>query len=324
MNNSILIDTVIAIFFLRGDQRAISHFKAQSRFICFSAIAVAEIYDSSKNQREEIQLERLFSTTVGTLPAAPQKSGYRFNGWFTDENGTGSSYVGSTVVTQSMTAFAYWIPVYAVTYSANGGTGNVPIDDNTYVNGQTVTVLGQASLTRTNYAFAGWNTQEDTLGASYLAGNTFAMGSANVILHAKWRMNARNLPPSGWHLPTDAEWTIMADCLIAIGYNWDGSTSGNKISKSLAATTDWATHSIAGTIGNDIASNNGTGFSALPGGSRFLDGSFDFHSSDVDWWSATELVATHAWGRCLHYNSSVLGSYSYDKGSGFSVRLIRD
>ena len=61
MNRAILIDTDIVIDFLRGDKKAISHLKAKSEFICFSAITVAEIYAGIKGKKEEVEVERLFS-----------------------------------------------------------------------------------------------------------------------------------------------------------------------------------------------------------------------------------------------------------------------
>ena len=61
MNKNILIDTDIVIDFLRGDKRAISHFKAESELIYFSAITVAEIYSGIKDKKEEAEVERLFS-----------------------------------------------------------------------------------------------------------------------------------------------------------------------------------------------------------------------------------------------------------------------
>lgn len=45
--------------------------------------------------------------------------------------------------------------------------------------------------------------------------------------------------PTGWHLPSDTEWTTLENYLIANGYNYDGLTIGNKIAKALASTSLW-------------------------------------------------------------------------------------
>ena len=61
MSLIVLVDTDIVIDFLRGDKQAISHLKAESDSLCFSAITVAEIYAGIKNKKEETEVERLFS-----------------------------------------------------------------------------------------------------------------------------------------------------------------------------------------------------------------------------------------------------------------------
>jgi uncharacterized protein (TIGR02145 family) len=136
--------------------------------------------------------------------------------------------------------------------------------------------------------------------------------------------NPKQVAPIGWHVPTDADWTTLENYLIANGYNWDLTTSGNKIGKSLAAKTDWLSSSTAGVVGNDLSSNNSTGFSALPGGSRGNDGNFYGQSNGGYWWSATEDDASLAYYRALYYGYEDLGRGNDNKRCGFSVRLLRD
>lgn len=128
-------------------------------------------------------------TTIDTLPALIA-SGYRFDGWYTGSNGGGSPFLATTVVISDITVYAKWTRLYRVTYDVNGGTGTVPVDPNTYQNSNTVMVLSGSGLSKTDYTFAGWNTQADTLGTSYNSGGPLIMGSADVTLYAKWRMNA--------------------------------------------------------------------------------------------------------------------------------------
>jgi uncharacterized protein (TIGR02145 family) len=132
------------------------------------------------------------------------------------------------------------------------------------------------------------------------------------------------LAPTGWHVPTDAEWTVLEEYLIVNEYNWDGSTSGNKTAKSLAAKTDWSSSSQAGTVGNDLNSNNSTGFTALPGGSCSSDGNFYGKSTRDGWWSTTQANTSNAWGRHLINNNESLYRYIGDKQRGLSIRLIKD
>jgi len=63
-------------------------------------------------------------------------------------------------------------------------------------------------------------------------------------------------------------------------------------------------------------------FSALPGGYRNNDGTFNNQSNNGNWWSATENDASNAWNRNLNYNNENLNNNN--KSWGFSVRLLRD
>ena len=136
--------------------------------------------------------------------------------------------------------------------------------------------------------------------------------------------NSKKIAPTGWHVSSDAEWDTLQNYLISKGYNWDLTTSGNKIAKSIAAKTDWLIFATSGTIGCGLTMNNSSGFSALPGGHRFVSGSFSLQNNYGVWWSSTMHGATDAWGRGLYYNCGPL--YRVDEGMccGFSVRLVKD
>ena len=81
---------------------------------------------------------------------------------------------------------------YSVTYDGNSQTsGTAPTDDNNYLSGSTVTVLGNTgSLTKTDYTFAGWNTSNTagaTVATHHNAGETFSIGDADVTLYAVYK-----------------------------------------------------------------------------------------------------------------------------------------
>ena len=135
--------------------------------------------------------------------------------------------------------------------------------------------------------------------------------------------NPKELAPEGWRVPTDADWSALENYLIAHGYNYDGTTSGNKIGKSMAAGV-WTGTSNTGAVGNNLSLNNKSGFSALAGGYRFYNGIFTYQSNYGYWWSATEIDASYACLRYLYYYNSNLGRYYHYKRYGFSVRLVRD
>jgi len=73
------------------------------------------------------------------------------------------------------------------------------------------------------------------------------------VLYNWHAVKTGNIAPPGWHVPTEAEWDTLQNYLIANGYNWDNTTSGNKIAKSMAAQTDWIGSTFQGAIGNDLS-----------------------------------------------------------------------
>jgi|WetSurMetagenome_2_1015567.scaffolds.fasta_scaffold00108_35 uncharacterized protein (TIGR02145 family)/uncharacterized repeat protein (TIGR02543 family) len=91
----------------------------------------------------------------------------------------------------TITVLARPVQTYSVIYNGNGSTsGAVPADANSYQQGAAVTVKANiGGLARTGYAFVDWNTSPDGNGTSYLGGETFNMGAANVTLYAVWTQN---------------------------------------------------------------------------------------------------------------------------------------
>jgi uncharacterized protein (TIGR02145 family) len=141
----------------------------------------------------------------------------------------------------------------------------------------------------------------------------------------------KEFAPEGWHVATDDERTILENYLIANGYNYDGTTTGetttgNKIGKSVASNTGWESSTNTGAVGNDQSLNNSSGFNAFPEGSRYNDGSFGLEGYDALFWSSTmfDLDNPFYWG--INATSSYFsGSHSGEgKTFGFSVRFVRD
>ena len=117
-----------------------------------------------------------------------------------------------------------------------------------------------------------------------------------------------NICPSGWHVPTDAEWTTLTTELGG------ESVAGGKM-KSIG-TAYWSSQS-AGT-------DNSSGFSALPGGYRTVDGSFYDIRNLAFFWSATEYDYGLAWNRNLYYHNGSVNRSINLKSFGASVRCLRD
>lgn len=164
----------------------------------------------------------------------------------------------------------------------------------------------------------------DDIGAYCSYENDAANASKYGMLYNWHAVNTGKLAPKGWHIPTTDEWISLEKYLIANGYNYDGTTSGNKIAKSLAATADWATSTDTGDIGNNSNTNNSSGFSALPGGARSFGDSFVYLRYRALWWCATEWSNALACYRALDNDYVYLISEIYDKNFGLSVRCVMD
>jgi uncharacterized repeat protein (TIGR02543 family) len=171
------------------------------------------------------------------------KTGYSFDGWNTAADGNGTSYAGGDTFamgSSNVTLYAQWtaLPTYSVIYNGNGHTGgSVPTDATIYYAGNTVTVLGNTgSLVKTGYSFTGWSTAANGSGTVYISGDTFAMGSNNVTLYAKWTAINYTVTYNGnantdGSVPVDATAYHITDTvtvlgntgsLVKTGYNFTG------------------------------------------------------------------------------------------------------
>lgn len=118
--------------------------------------------------------------------------------------------------------------------------------------------------------------------------------------------DSRGIAPVGWHVATDMDWQMLVDFL-----------GGELVAGgALKDTILWRAPNTGAT--------NSSGFSALPAGYRYFDGTFDNLGDDSHFWSATENSATLAWGRLLLYNSAQISRGSGHKEAGFSVRCVKD
>lgn len=168
-------------------------------------------------------------------------------------------------------------------------------------------------------------------GYCYYNNNEATYKKTHGALYNLYAVNTGNLCPAGWHLPTDEEWTTLEKYLITNGYNFDGSTIGNKIGKTLTSTILWTSSIIAGAVGNiDYPDKrNITGFAAFPGGYRCYCGTFYGVGNYGYWWSATNSDASNAWFRYIGYGYSALLRDNSSKLQGgektaFSVRCVKD
>jgi uncharacterized protein (TIGR02145 family) len=116
----------------------------------------------------------------------------------------------------------------------------------------------------------------------------------------------KKLAPTGWHIPSDAEWTTLTTCLGG------EPVAGGKMKET--GTAHWTTPNTGAT--------NYSGFTALPGAYRDNVGAFYLIGLQGYWWSSSE--ANGAWSRRLIWGSASAYRNNSSKGCGFSVRCLRD
>lgn len=129
--------------------------------------------------------------------------------------------------------------------------------------------------------------------------------------------------PTGWHLPSDAEYTQLTDYVSSVSdYQCGGNSS--KIAKALAATYGWNTSTNNCAVGNTPSANNATGFSAVPTG--YFHGSFSYVGNYAFFWTATENESNNrnAYTRLLSHQAAVVGRNTSGKDYGRPVRCLWD
>ena len=123
----------------------------------------------------------------------------------------------------------------------------------------------------------------------------------------------RKIAPAGWHIPSDAEWTIL------INYLGGDTLAQNKLTE--AGTLHWNWYNS-----NKNATNE-SGFTALPGGSRYYYiASEEFLGISVlaEWWSSTMYDFSYAWSRALDNSQHIVSRNQQHRYLGFSVRCVKD
>ena len=117
--------------------------------------------------------------------------------------------------------------------------------------------------------------------------------------------DSRNLAPSGYHIPSDLEWSLLTEYL-----------GGEEIAGfKMKSTSGWYDN------GNG---DNSSGFNGLPGGYCNNNGSFGDITGYGNFWCSSENNASSAWFRFLFSYSTKVLRDGYGKYNGFSVRCLRD
>lgn len=154
-------------------------------------------------------------------------------------------------------------------------------------------------------------------------------GTIYGSLYNWYAVSTDKLCPIGWHVPRNAEWLKLENYLISNGYNYDGTTTDDKIAKALASFEGWTLSTITGAVGNPDypEKRNASGFSGLPGGTRFgRDGSFLDNVGVLGiWWSTTQYYTlAGAYSAYIANSNTNFNMTSDGKTHGFYVRCLKD
>jgi uncharacterized protein (TIGR02145 family) len=148
-----------------------------------------------------------------------------------------------------------------------------------------------------------WNSL--TSGAYCWYGNDASNKNIYGALY-NWFANTNGkLCPTGWHLPSYAEWTNLINYLGGID------VAGGK----LKATSGWYSNGN----GSDTS-----GFSALPGGTRSFDGTYSLGSSNIYLWSSADNGTASTVAYLIGFSSNGITGSNFSKKIGMSVRCIKD
>lgn len=256
---------------------------------------------SSSSQNPTIQNDTMEIGTGagsfnGTLKVLKGQTTYNIRAFATNMNGTGyGSVVGVTTIDSTIAdadgnhyrlvqiGSQVWMAENLKTIKYNDGTSITQVTDG----------VAWAGLTTPGYCWYSNDpaTYKTTYGALY---NWFAV-------------NTGKLAPVGWHVPTDAEFTVLTDFLGGEG------VAGGTMKE--AGTAHWPSPNTA---------TNSSGFTALPAGYRSSDGSFLLFGNKGSWWCSSEYGTFSAWYRGLLYNLSSVTIHGDVKSCGLSVRCLRD
>jgi len=127
--------------------------------------------------------------------------------------------------------------------------------------------------------------------------------------------SASGLCPSGFHVPTDSEFVTMEVFL------------GMPTSESYDTQRRGESQGVGDKMKDDVlmTGNNSSGFTALPGGlKRATVNGFNYYQQDGYWWTSSSASTDNAWYRGLSNLHPATYRRDYPKGTGFSVRCVKD
>ena len=189
-----------------------------------------------------------------------------------------------------------------------------------YANGTTIP-LGTSNSSTTAYRYYPDNESANVSTYGYLY--NWAAVKKGASSSSANPSGVQGICPTGWHVPSDAEWTELENYVSSQSQYVCGGDEDN-IAKVLASKEGWDDYSgEVCDVGNNPSTNNVTGFSARPAG-YYLRGYYDNYGNYAYFWSATQYNSTNAYYRYMGYGYANVGRTSNVKDVGYSVRCVRN
>ena len=183
------------------------------------------------------------------------------------------------------------------------------------------TPIDQGNLTSTTVAYWYYPNNNESNKATYGLLYNWKAVMRNSSSSSVNPSGVQGICPTGWHVPSDAEWTQLTD-YVGSQSQYQCNSSSTNIAKALASTTGWTTNNGTCVVGNGQESNNATGFGALPAGGYL--GGYNYFGDNAFYWSATDYDSYYAYYRSLYYLYAYVVRDLHRKINGFSVRCLRD
>ncbi len=167
-----------------------------------------------------------------------------------------------------------------------------------------------------------WNGGNQTGQAAWCYYNNDAANNTTYGKLYNWYAVAdpRGLCPIGWHVPSDHDWNLLTKYLDPLSdTSCADCLSGSLVGDKIKSTNLWPSPNSA---------SNSSGFSGLPGGLIYEEGTFYSGGVSGHWWTSTQYSDNNAWNRRLMGSPAELYRFVYAnngyKAYGFSVRCLKD
>jgi uncharacterized protein (TIGR02145 family) len=164
------------------------------------------------------------------------------------------------------------------------------------------------ALTNNDMAYSWYNDDSAAYAETYGALYTWAAAMKGEPGSSNDPSGVRGICPDGWHLPSKAEWMTLIDFLGG------DSIAGGPMKE--PGTEHW--------LAPNVGATNESGFTGLPAGYRYFDGSFTGIYYFAYWWATDEVNGSYAYRSSLGNGNAGIRLYDRRKDTGYSVRCLKD